>query len=159
MVNMIKKIGMVYKLEYQEINEFHTCTGVYVNDVNNLAIAMLEAFKDTVDFEGETLEDLGKEILEVIESEFVIFIPEASFQIKHNNQVLSVILVSLYKDKPLISELFTVKNSVNLGMASTLIKKSINALILLGYSDLVLYVHPKNFQAINLYKKIGFIDL
>lgn len=159
MLNMIKKIGMVHKLEYKEINEFHRCTEVNTHDINNLAIAMLDAFKDTVDFENETLEELSKEILEVIESDFGIFIPEASFQIKQNDQVLSVILVSLYKEKPLISELFTAKNSVNLGMASTLIKKSINALILLKYSDLVLYVHPKNFQAINLYKKIGFIDL
>lgn len=156
---MIEKIGMVYKLKYQEINEFHNCTEINTDDINNLAIAMLDAFKDTVDFDGETLEELGKEIFEVVESEFGIFIPEASFQIKENDRVLSAILVSLYKNTPLISGLFTVKNSVNLRMATTLIKKSINALLLLRYSELILYVHPENLQAISLYKKIGFIEL
>ena len=44
-------------------------------------------------------------------------------------------------------------------MASSLLKKSINVLLNLGYEDLVLYVYPENAEAVNLYKKIGFIEL
>ena len=44
-------------------------------------------------------------------------------------------------------------------MARSLLKKSINVLLALGYEELVLYVHPKNAGAINLYKKIGFLEL
>lgn len=44
-------------------------------------------------------------------------------------------------------------------MASSLLKKSINALLNLGYEDLVLYVYPKNVGATNLYRKFGFIEL
>ena len=43
---------------------------------------ILEAFKDTVDFNGETLEELNEEIFNVVESNFGSFIPEASFKIK-----------------------------------------------------------------------------
>ena len=65
----------------------------------------------------------------------------------------------MYKDRPFVSELFTVKKYLKLGMASNLLKKSINVLLNLGYEDLVLYVHPENAEAVNLYKKIGFIEL
>ena len=44
-------------------------------------------------------------------------------------------------------------------MASNLLKKNINVLLNLGYEDLILYVHPKNIGAVNLYRKIGFIEL
>lgn len=151
---MSKRIGMIYKLEPQKSQEVYTYNRISTNDINDLATSMLDAFRDTEDFEGETFEDLVEEIRSVIESSFGIFIPDASFRIGQNAEIASVILISLYEGKPLISELFTKKKYMNLGMASSLLRKSINALLSLGYEDLVLYVHPKNVQAINLYKKI-----
>lgn len=156
---MSKRIGMIYKIKSQKLEELYTFSSISTNDINDLAISMLDAFRDTEDFEGETLNDLDEEIRSIVESTFGIFISDASFQIRQNTEVVSAILISLYEGKPLISELFTRKKYINLGMASSLLRKSINALLRLGYEDLVLYVHPKNVQAINLYKKIGFIEL
>ncbi|WP_459477862.1 GNAT family N-acetyltransferase [Clostridium saccharoperbutylacetonicum] len=156
---MSKRVGMIYKLMPQEVEEIYAFDKISSDDIHGLSVSMLEAFKDTVDFNGETLEELNKEIHSVVESAFGTFIPYASFQIKQNGEIAAVILVSLYKDRPFVSELFTVKKYLKLGMARSLLKKSINALIDLGYEDLVLYVHPKNAGAINLYKKIGFLEL
>lgn len=156
---MSKRIGMTCKLEPQESQQPYTFNGVSANDVSHLAASMLDAFRDTEDFEGETLEGLGVEIRDVIESKFGMFISDASFQICQNAEIASAILISLYEGKPLVSELFTRKKYMNLGMARSLLRKSINVLLTLGYEDLILYVHPKNAQAIKLYKKIGFIEL
>lgn len=156
---MSNRVGMVYKLIPQKLEELHTFNKISNDDINDLASAMLDAFRDTVDFEGETLEDLEEEIQGVVESTFGIFISDASFQIRLNAEVASAILISLYEHKPLISELFTRKKYMNLGMASNLIKRSINALFKLGYEELVLYVHPENIEAVNIYKKIGFVEL
>jgi ribosomal protein S18 acetylase RimI-like enzyme len=156
---MSKRIGMIYKLEPQRLQEIHSFDSVGANDIQDLAEAMLEAFRDTEDFNGETLEDFNEEINSVVEGTIGAFISEASFLIRKNTEIAGVILISLYKDKPLVSELFTRKKYMNLGIASSLLKKSINMLLSLGYEHLVLYVHPKNIQAINLYKKIGFIEL
>lgn len=156
---MSKRIGMIYKLIPQKLEEVYTFDKISSDDINSLSVSMLEAFKDTEDFNGETLEDLNKEIYSVVESTFGTFIPEASFQIKQNGEIAAVILISLYNDKPFVSELFTIKKYLKLGMASSLLKKSINALLNLGYDDLVLYVHPKNVGATNLYRKFGFIEL
>ncbi len=156
---MSKRIGMIYKLMPQEIEGIYTFDKISSDDIHGLSVSMLEAFKDTADFNGETLEELNEEIYSVVESTFGTFITDASFQIKQNGEIVAVILISLYKDKPFVSELFTVKKYLKLGMASNLLKKSINVLLELGYKDLVLYVHPENVAAINLYKKIGFLDL
>lgn len=39
-----------------------------------------------------------------------------------------------------------------------LISMSVNSLLKLGYEELVLNVEARNTAAINLYKKIGFIE-
>ena len=156
---MSKRVGMIYKLIPQELEEIYIFDKISSDDIHELSVSMLEAFKDTMDFDGETLEELNEEIYSIIESTFGTFISDASFQVKQNGEIASVILISLYKDKPFISELFTAKKYLKLGMASNLLKKSINTLLNLGYKDLVLYVHPENVEAINLYKKIGFSEL
>jgi len=155
---MIKRVGMIYKLISQKSEEFYTFDMINTDDINDLAISMLDAFRDTEDFNGETLENLDEKIHGIVESNFGIFIPNASFQIKRNIEIASAILISLYEGKPLVSELFTRKKYMNLGMATSLLKKSINVLLSLGYENLILYVHPRNIGAVNLYKKIGFIE-
>lgn len=155
---MIKRVGMIYKLIPQKSEELYIFDMINTDDINDLAISMLDAFRDTEDFNGETLENLDEKIHGIVESNFGIFIPNASFQIKRNTEIASAILISLYEGKPLVSELFTRKKYMNLGMATSLLKKSINVLLSLGYENLILYVHPRNIGAVNLYKKIGFIE-
>ncbi|ULO08954.1 GNAT family N-acetyltransferase [Paenibacillus sp. 19GGS1-52] len=156
---MSNKTGMSIRLMPKEIAETYIFDTINTDDLNAIAVSMLDAFTDTEDFEGETLEDLHEEIRSVVIDGFGVFIPEASFQIKQNSDIASVILISMYKGSPFVSELFTTKKYMGLGMASSLLNKSINVLWELGYENLVLYVHPRNIGAINLYKKIGFREL
>ncbi|NRT73046.1 GNAT family N-acetyltransferase [Clostridium beijerinckii] len=156
---MSERIGMICKLAPQELKGIYTFDKIDSDDIDGLSVSMLDAFKDTVDFNGETIEELNKEICSIVESTFGRFIPDASFQIKQNGEIAAVVLISLFKGKPFVSELFTVKKYLKQGMASNLLKKSINVLMNLGYDDLILYVHPENVDAANLYKKIGFVEL
>lgn len=156
---MSNRISMIYTLVPQKPEEVYTFDRINTDDIDALAVSMFEAFQDTVDYEGESLEDLKKELCSVIEGTYGAFLPEASFQIKQNGEIAAVILIGLYKDKPLVSELFTTKKYLHLGMASSLLKKSIRVLVSLGYESLVLNVHPRNVGAVNLYRKIGFTEL
>ena len=156
---MSKRLGMIYRLIPKKSEEVYTFDGISTDDISGLSNSMLDAFRDTEDFEDETLEDLNEEIHSVIDSTFGIFISDASFQIKQNTEIASAILISLYEGTPLGSELFTKKKYMNLGMASSLLKNSINVLLKLGYENLALNVCPGNVGAVNLYKKIGFIEL
>lgn len=156
---MSNRIRMSYTLVPQKSEEVYVFDRINTDDLEALVASMFEAFQDTVDYEGESLEDLKKELCSVIEGEYGTFLPKASFEIKRNGEIAAAILISSYNDKPLVLELFTTKKYLHLGMANSLLKKSVNVLLSLGYENLVLNVHPKNFGAINLYKKIGFKEL
>jgi len=156
---MSDRISMNYKLVPQKLEEVYGFDRISIEDIDALSISMFEAFQDTADYEGESVKDLRKELCEVMEGTFGTFLPEASFQIKQNGEIAAVILVNLYQDKPLVSELFTAKKYLHLGMASCLLKKTIHVLAGLEYENLVLNVHPKNVGAIHLYRKIGFTEL
>lgn len=155
---MSNRIGMICKLQEQKRNERYLFHDVGLDDIEDMSIIMMNAFKDTADYHGETLEELKEELFHVVKSTFGTFIPDASFQIKQNGEAAAVILISLYNEKPFISELFTNKYYLKQGMASALMKKSMSTLFDLGYKDIALHVHPDNDGAINLYKKIGFIE-
>ena len=65
-------------------------------------------------------------------------------------------MINMYKDEPLVSEIFTRKTYSGKGIAAFLLRKSIQSLHNLGHERLVLYVHPSNVCALSLYRKIGF---
>jgi hypothetical protein len=60
---MSKRVGMIYKLMPQEVEEIYAFDKISSDDIHGLSVSMLEAFKDTVDFNGETLEELNKELI------------------------------------------------------------------------------------------------
>lgn len=120
---MCERIGMICKLAPQELKGIYTFDKIDSDDIDGVSVSMLDAFKDTVDFNGETIEELHKEICSIVESTFGTFISDASFQIKQNGEIAAVILISLFKGKPFVSELFTVKKYLKQGMASNLLKK------------------------------------
>ena len=155
---MSNRIGMICNLKQQEQKKNYTFEKIKMDDLEDMSAMMFEAFQNTDDYDGETIEELKEELNSVMCSTFGSFLPEASFQIRQNNDLAAVILISFYKGRPFISELFTSKKYLKLGMASALLKQSINSLLNLGYEDLVLHVHPQNEGAIILYKKIGFVE-
>ena len=153
-----KRIKMKYKLKSQEITKDYEFEMIDIKDLNDLSIVMLESIKDTCEDAGEKLEDIVEEIDSVISGSFAPFIYEASYQVKKKKEIVSAIMISFYQGYPLISEIFTRNEFHKLGLATFLISMSVNSLLKLGYKELVLNVEARNTAAINLYKKIGFIE-
>ena len=147
---------MNYKLFPQTLESNYDFEFMGTDDVIELATVMLNSLKDTSEDRGETLGDVIQEIESVIGGSFAPFISDASYQIILNGEIASAIMISYYEGYPLMSEIFTKKKYQNLGMASYLIKKSVNSLLDMGYKNLILNVDIENYAAINLYRKIGF---
>lgn len=147
---------MIYELSPQTFESIHKFEAISEGQVAELAIVMLDSLKDTCEDKGETLQDIINELEEVIDGSFAPFISNASYQIRQNDEIASSIMISYYEGYPLISEIFTNKKYQGLGMAKALIKKSINSLLYMGYTKLVLNVEVENIAALNLYRKIGF---
>lgn len=151
-----EKLKMVFKIKPQKIDiEFQT-RNIKESDLDELSSVMLDAYKNTVDDEGETLADAQQEIRSVFAGKYGEFLPEASFLIEFENKISSVILICLFEGKPLITYVFSSKRFSGRGMAEYLIRKSINSLSELGYDELALFVTKENTDAIRLYEKIGF---
>jgi ribosomal protein S18 acetylase RimI-like enzyme len=150
------RVRMKYEVLSQTLENNYDFKFMDIGDVAELAVIMLDSLKDTPEDRGETLVDIIKEIDSVIGGSFAPFISAASYQIKQNQEIASAIMINYYEGYPLISEIFTNKKYQNLGMASSLIKKSVNSLFDMGYKNLILNVDIENIAAINLYRKIGF---
>jgi RimJ/RimL family protein N-acetyltransferase len=147
---------MIYGLSPQTFESIHKFEAISEEQVAELAVVMLDSLKNTCEDKGETLQDIISELVEVMDGSFAPFISDASYQIRQNGEIASSIMISYYEGYPLISEIFTNKKYQGLGMAKALIKKSINTLMGMGYTKLVLNVEVENIVALNLYKKIGF---
>ena len=151
-----KREKMTYKLLPQIMESNYDFQFMGTDKVIELATVMLSTLKGTSEDKGETLGDIIEEIDSVIGGSFAPFIPDASYQIIQNGEIASAIMISYYEGYPLISEIFTKRKYQNRGMASYLIKKSINSLLDMGYKYLVLNVDSDNIAARDLYIKIGF---
>lgn len=151
-----KRIKMVCKLQMQEIITNHCIKNVVDEDKERIAKAMLDSYMGTVDQMENTFEEAFTEVKNIFNHGYGKFVAEASFLAEQNNDVASVILLNLYEDKPLITEVFTGKKYYRQGLAGNLIKTSMNALYGMGYEELFLYVNEENIDAIKLYKRLRF---
>ncbi|MBC8060395.1 MAG: GNAT family N-acetyltransferase [Clostridiaceae bacterium] len=147
---------MTYRLKHQAIEEIYEFQKIEIEDITKLSIVMLDSIKGTCEYVGETLKDIVEEIDSVVSGSFAPYIFDASYQIKQKDQIVAAIMISFYEGYPLISEIFTKKQNQGSGMAASLIKKSVNSLLEIGYKELTLNVEPRNTAALNLYEKIGF---
>ena len=153
----LNRMKMTCKLGAQEIDSQHLVKRITPNDTLKIAQTMLQSYMGTVDQQEETLDEALEEVAKILNDGYGPYIKNASFFIEKNNEACAVICINLWENKPLITEIFVGKSYVNQGLASTLIKRSMHELFLMGHEEIVLYVTVKNVSAVKLYEKLGFI--
>lgn len=151
------RIRMVLKLTPQAPERNYKIEELVATNLEGLASALIDAFIDTPDYEGETFMEAVKEIQAIIDGKYGEFVTEASGIIRQNHEVAAAIFISINRGRPLLTEVFTRKNYVERGMARSLIRNSVRALLELGYKELVLYCNPLNDRALKLYERLGFL--
>jgi len=151
------RIRMTCKLEAQLFSTTYQLNPIKQQDITKLAATMLEAYKDTVDQQEETLQEAILEVEKIIKDGYGPFIAEASYWFEINDEAAAVICINLWNEKPLITEIYTGKKFLYQGMASTLIRTSMDKLHRMGYDELVLNVTVENSNALHLYEKLGFV--
>jgi GNAT superfamily N-acetyltransferase len=155
--NMSKnRIKMACMIERHKNNVGHSIRRVTYDDKERIAKAMLNAYMGTVDQQEDTFEEALCEVENIFNDKYGSLITEASLMINGRSEVAAIIFITLYKETPLIIELFTCKNYYKQGMATSLINASMNELLDIGYNQLCLYVKEDNKDAIQLYRKLGF---
>ncbi len=131
------------------------------SDRDALAALMLDAYRGTVDYEGESLEDALQEIDRVCSGSYGRFLSDCSFVFDGEEGLSSACLVALLNEgkpdeTPLLAFAMTRKRDQRRGLSSALILGSAAALREKGYPRLALVVTADNTPARRLYEKLGF---
>lgn len=145
-------------IEHQNLDENFISRNITHNDYQALGKLMLEAYKGTVDYDGESLEDSIGEIKGTLEGKYGTLIGPASYIIEVNDVSAAAVIFTINeKEKlPLLTFAMTHPNFKNQGMSKHLIRKGLNSLLNLDYRECFLVVTDGNQPAQSMYEKMGF---
>jgi ribosomal protein S18 acetylase RimI-like enzyme len=149
---------MKMRMERQAFDDRWLVRKISEDDAESLGHLMLEAFRGTIDYEGETLADSIAEVNDTLSGKYGPFLDRCSFVIEKDGAVVSAVVVTFFEKMtlPLLAFAMTHPDFKNQGMSSHLIMESINALLDEGYDEAYLVVTEGNSPAIHIAQKIGF---
>jgi len=127
------------------------------DDIPAVAQLMLDAYRGTIDDEGETLADA----LAYVQGTFAgeqsgRMLELCSFVIEKDGKPLGAILISEWEEAPLVANVLTAPQARNQGMATVLLRQAMNALLARSYTELYLFVTEGNGPAQHVYQALGF---
>lgn len=122
-----------------------------------LANLMVDAYRGTVDWEeGDNETQALVEIKETMSGKYGSFQAKASGAIVDSyGNPISALFVSIFEGRPTVIFLFTRKDHLKQGFATSLIRNSAYVLEKSGHSEIALYVSTEN-PARMLYERLGF---
>ncbi len=131
---------------------------ISLSDSKVLGEVMYEAYKGTIDYSDETVEEARTEVEETLKGKYGKTIEDACLLIEENGQVVSAVIFNWFEKKqlPLLTFSMTRASAKGKGHAKNLLKSGLSVLNQAGYSECCLFVTEGNEPAISIYKKLGF---
>lgn len=131
---------------------------VSASDAEGLAHLMLDAYRGTIDDEGDTLDGARAEIRRTLAAEYGTFLPGCSWLAEDGDTIRAACLVTYFDiwQAPIIAFVMTGPAAKGHGLATNLIKRSMNSLLDHGYTRLCLAVTEGNTPAQHVYNMLGF---
>lgn len=125
-------------------------------DAHALGQLLYDAYKGTVDDEGQSIEDAIIEAEETIAGKYGELIREASYVVLDGNTIVSTCVATNYKEIPLVAFAATLPSYQGKGLARKGMIASIRSLADLGRDQVRLVVTETNARALSLYESLGF---
>ncbi len=123
-----------------------------------LAQLLLDAYRGTVDQEGETIEQALAELDRTYGGEYGPFMPEESRVVEREGKLVSAILLTRWQDRPFIAYTVTHPQWQRQGLARSGLLSAMHAVRAGGDELLSLVVTLKNEKALSLYQSLGFVS-
>jgi ribosomal protein S18 acetylase RimI-like enzyme len=138
----------------QEPRQFRPLLEVPVPALGEL---FLDAYRDTVDYEGESLEDAIGEVQNVIGGGYGQLAQRYSLTLGQGGEVHSALFVTETPEGDLfIPYVVTAKSHGRQGLAKALLERCLQQAKDHGVSSVDLYVTEANRGAVELYQSLGF---
>jgi ribosomal protein S18 acetylase RimI-like enzyme len=126
------------------------------DDAEALAVLMHDAYRDTVDDEGESLEETRLVVKQLVDGEFGAMLWDASEVIERAGRVVAATLITRWQGLPFVAFTLTAPNHQGRGLARAGLLRSINRLAAAEETVLRLVVTQGNAPAERLYERLGF---
>jgi GNAT superfamily N-acetyltransferase len=126
-------------------------------DRGRLAELMLEAYRGTIDYEGETLVEALAEVDAWFASSGRLI--EDSRVAVEGAEIVSAILLSPNDGMPLVAYLYTGAAWKGRGLAEGLLRSVMASLAATGHERIHLWVTAGNGPAERIYERLGFTDV
>ena len=121
-----------------------------------LAQLMLDAYRGTVDDEGETLAQALIEVERTFDGGYGVFMPQCSKMVEYGARAASATLVTRWGGWPLVAFAMTAPDYRRQGLARACLVNTMQDLMDSGETRLNLVVTAQNTPAFLLYRTLGF---
>jgi ribosomal protein S18 acetylase RimI-like enzyme len=125
-------------------------------DREALADLMLDAYRGTIDYEGESREDAITEVDRTLAGGYGEFLGAFSRVVEREQQLASACLFTLHEGHPWLSVSMTRPRWKRHGFARGLLDECLNQLAEARYQEIGLLVTEGNSAAEGLYRSLGF---
>jgi ribosomal protein S18 acetylase RimI-like enzyme len=126
------------------------------SDIPALAKLMLEAYLDTVDYEGEDEDDALVQVRKTVSGQSGPFNWQASRVIERQSVIACAVLVTRWQDKPFVAFTMTHPDFKRMGLARACMLSAMHSLATAGEKEIRLMVTLANTGAVALYRSLGF---
>ncbi len=118
---------------------------------------MLDAYRDTIDYDDETLEDAIDEVRSFLENNTALL--HRSYLVEDDGTIVSAVLVSRAEGRPFIGYVMTLPSHKNQGLARLVTSTALERLAGDGHETVVLYITEGNIPSEALFRSVGAVQV
>ncbi len=129
------------------------------NDLDTLADLMLDAYRGTIDYDDETLEDARQEVQKYYNGDIGIPLIDCSRICLHGSEVICASLISIWEEDQLlllVSYIMTGAAWKGRGLARVMLDESLLCLIPCGYNLIHAFITQGNTASEKLFSSAQF---
>jgi L-amino acid N-acyltransferase YncA len=157
---MTQNKRLFMEIDLSIIENFNDSKIRKINQMDQQALSelMLDSYRGTIDYGGETLEEASLEIAGTLQGKYGKIIEDACLVIEENKALVSAIIINYFEKEKMPLVTFTMTRALNKGkgFAKKLLKAGLTNLKTAGHKTCCLYVTEGNEPAIAIYKSLGF---
>ena len=127
-----------------------------IDDMESLAHLMVDAYRGTIDDQGEGIDDARAEIRRVFEGAYGPFLATSSDVVERDGAIVAATLVTRWQGSPFVAFAMTAPAWKRSGLARASLQRCMQHLVAAGLHRLALVVTCGNAPAERLYETMGF---